>query len=100
MLTNHESTREANLRQFDNMLANLKWLRQHMGLSKAQMGLLLGVGQKTIEAIEAGCLSRGLRMNSFFLLWERVGVRPSELFAFRFDESNCPHCKNRPCTGG
>ena len=90
---------ESNLRQFETMLANLKWLRQHLGLSKAQMGLLMGVGQRTIEAVEAGRLSPGLRMSAFFLLRDRIGVRPHELFAFRFDGSNCPHCKPRPCTG-
>ena len=96
MSDNSGKIHEANLRQFENTLANLKWLRQHLGLSKAQMGLLLGVGVRTIEVTEAGRLSPGLRMRSFFLLQERIGVCPHELFAFRFDEASCTHCKHIP----
>ena len=99
MCARYENIHEANLRQFETMLANLRWLRQHLELSREQMGRLMGVGRRTVEAVEKGCLSPGLRMSAFFLLQDRIGVRPHELFAFRFDESNCPHCKTRPGTG-
>lgn len=84
------------LEQQENLLANLKWLRQHLGLTERQMGLRMGVGAATIRAVERGEMSPGLRLTSLFFLRDSTGISPRDMFRLRLNDENCPHCKNRP----
>lgn len=92
MSNNNQSVRE----QRENLLANLKWLRRHLGLTEREMGLRMGVGAATVRAVERGEISPGLRLSALFLLRDATGIQPHELFRCRLNEANCPHCKNCP----
>lgn len=81
----------------DNLLHNLKWLRQHLHLTKKEMARQMHIGTAMLNTIEQGVLPKRLGPEALFYLYPLTGIAPHLYFAFRFDESNCPHCKNSPC---
>lgn len=60
--------------------ANIRYLRNHHGLSKQKMAHILGVGVKTLNALESDVVSRRLGSSVLIRAAEFFGTSTDALF--------------------
>ena len=60
--------------------ANIRYLRNHHGLSKQKMAHILGVGVKTLNALEADVVPRRLGCSELVRAAEFFGISTDALF--------------------
>ena len=73
--------------ELDNLLYNIKWLRQHNGLSKKQMTDILGVSLKTLNKIERGEMPPRLGASVLYNISVHFGISSSKQFEKKLSEN-------------
>ena len=59
---------------------NLKYIRLKNKLSKKAMAQKLGIGIKTLNALESGVLPPRFGANTVFIMQRKFGFSPSQMF--------------------
>ncbi|MBQ3041455.1 MAG: helix-turn-helix transcriptional regulator [Clostridia bacterium] len=59
---------------------NLKHLRMKNNLTKKEMAGKLGIGIKTLNALESGVLPPRFGANTVFIMQRKFGFSPSQMF--------------------
>lgn len=74
------------IRSEEEILAhNLHWLRTQHSLSQSQMASCMGIGIRSFRQLEKGTIPPRLKVSTFYLLYERFHVTPSQLLTQRLD---------------
>ena len=66
---------------------NVKWLRKQSGLSQKEMAHRLGIGVKSLAAVENGTIPRRMTIKIFFKIYDHFGVHPKDQLGKRLDEA-------------
>lgn len=66
---------------------NVKRLRQKEKLSKREMSKILGIGVKTLTAIESGIIPPRMGCTMLLKIHKSFGIRPEDMFADLIPES-------------
>lgn len=70
-----------------NFLFNIKWLRNHYGLSKRRMAEIMGISVCSINRIERGTLPKRLNVAVIFNIQAYFNIPPKTLLEQRLGET-------------
>ena len=71
---------EKNRRQFLNLCALIRELRQRHNLSQREMAALLGVGVHTLRQLEAGRVPPRVSVRIVYRIYDAFGIPPAAQF--------------------
>lgn len=78
---------EESKKERENFCFNVKWLRKQSGLSQKEMARRLGIGVKSLAAVESGVIPCRMTIKIFFEIYDYFGVHPKDQLGKRLDET-------------
>ena len=75
---------------FQNICANIRYLRMTHGLSRTVMARKLGITIKTLDLLESGIMPRSCTVRLLFHIQKNFGVSPYDCLSARLEEAKTP----------
>ena len=81
---------DTNEKEYEILIYNVIWLREHHALSKRKMAGLLGISTGSLNKLENGKIPPRLGVRVFYSIHKNFGISPSILISKRLEASKIP----------
>ena len=75
---------------FQNICANIRYLRASHGLSRTVMARKLGITVKTLDLLESGIMPRRCTVRLLFNIQKNFAVSPYDCLSIRLEDAQTP----------